>query len=252
MIFYSSHKKNGRQKGFTLAEMAIVILVIGLLASLILKSQELIANAQITSTISELENLGGAVNSFQSTYGVYPGDMSNATFRLQNCAGGTCNDGNGDGEINVAMGVANTTTDEAAYFFGHLRAAELISNIDGTNSATFGNAFPRAPVGGGYIVGDTNVVGESGFDLTEMREGVYLIIVNTNEDVDGDTGVLSPAQAETIDRILDDGRPDTGGIVGQIDADSCRNTDTPVGYAENEVDQMCVIAVRLPRPDLRP
>lgn len=252
MSIYKNLKKYQKNSGFTLVEMAVVILVLGILASLILKAQELIVNSQMTSTISELENLGGAVNTFQDSYGVYPGDMSNASFRLPNCNADPCNDGDGDGEIDVAIGVANVTSEEGAYFFGHLRAAELLTRLDGTNNTSFGSAFPATPIGGGYIVGDTNIAGENAFDLTEMRSGVYLLLVGQNQDIDANSGVLTPAQAERIDRTLDDGRPDTGGIISQNTANSCRNALAPPGYDENQIDQLCVIAIRMPRPNLRP
>ncbi len=245
--FYLSSESS---HGFTIVEIAIVMIVVGLLSVLILKGSEIIENSRVTSTISEMENVFSAVNTFQDNYGVYPGDMANANFRIPNCNAGTCNNGNGNGLIDVAIGAENTITSEGAYLFGQLRAVELLTNYDGANTPRFGNAFPSAPIGGGYIVGDTGIGAATGFDETEMRNGPYIILVNINEDVDADTGTIRPSQAETIDRILDNGRPDTGAVIGQTTADSCRNTATPVGYAENQDDQLCVIAYRLPSSDL--
>ena len=235
------------EKGFTLVEFAVVLLVVGILITGILKLQELIINSQITSTVSRLENLSSAVDNFIENYNNFPGDMSNAVFRIPECNGTTCNNGNGDGDINVAIGAQNLTTEEGSYFFGQLRAAELLSGFDGRDSTEFGAAFPIAPVGGGYTVGDTDGGAAIGFDTTEMRRGAYILILQNNEDVDADSGVLTNSQAETIDRLLDDGRPDTGEVVSQNDANSCRAGTVVESYDEDDVERLCVIAYRLPQ-----
>ena len=237
-------KQPQTEKGFTLVELAIVLVIVGLLIAGILKGQELITNSQITSTISQIESFGGAVNTFKQNYGAYPGDMSNADTRLINCTADPCDNGDGDSIINVNVGAAGATGAESAYFFNHLRAAELVTSFDGTDNALFGAAFPTASIGGGYLVGDTRE-GVTEFDATEMRPGAYLVLAGQPaDDVDGTNGVLTPAQAARIDRTIDDGAPETGSVISQDTANACRDGAI---YDESEPDQTCVIAYRLPR-----
>ena len=98
------------------------------------------------------------------------------------------------------------------------------------------------------MVGDSRAGGTpSGFDLTELRDGTYLILVRALEDVDEDSGVLSPSQGGRIDRTLDDGLADSGRVVSQDDSDACRNVAADDEYEENSPDQVCVVAYRLPQ-----
>src|ERR1700740_2066087 len=91
------------QAGFTLVELAIVMIIIGLLIGGVLKGQQLITNAQITSTVAQIKAIDAATTSFRDQYAAVPGDMTNPTARVPNCVAGTnCGiAGNGDGRIDV-------------------------------------------------------------------------------------------------------------------------------------------------------
>ena len=113
-------KKLG-QRGFTLVEIAIVLVIIGLLIGGILKGREMIKNAKIRRVVKTADELRAAIMSFYDRYGVYPGDENKT-----NIPPGDTHDGNGDGKIN--------TTDETKYMFEDLKKAGLISgDFDGTN-----------------------------------------------------------------------------------------------------------------------
>lgn len=103
------------QRGFTLVEIAIVLVIIGLLLGAILKGQEMIKSAKVKRLVKQADELRAAAYTYQDLYKYLPGDDPYASSR-----GWTVDrDGNGNGEISGAEG--------NDYFFDHLAAAGLIS-----------------------------------------------------------------------------------------------------------------------------
>src|SRR5438094_8822899 len=89
-------RKKSTQTGFTLVEIAIVLVIIGLLLGGILKGQEMITQAKIKNVINDFNGIAVAVTSYQDRYRALPGDDANATTRWTTQAPGK---GNGDGVI---------------------------------------------------------------------------------------------------------------------------------------------------------
>src|ERR1019366_8429308 len=90
------------QAGFTLVELAIVMIIIGLLIGGVLKGQQLITNAQITATVAQIKAIDAATTSFKDQYNGMAGDITNANASLANCTVAPCYTaavGDGDGKI---------------------------------------------------------------------------------------------------------------------------------------------------------
>lgn len=119
------------QKGFTLVEIAIVLVIIGLLLGGILKGQEMIIQAKIKNAITDFSGVSAAYFGYQDRYRATPGDDSSAT----RWTGATAGDGN-----RVLTGLYSSTTDthESRMWWDHLRRSGFVS---GSGFAQPTNAF---------------------------------------------------------------------------------------------------------------
>ena len=125
-----------RQSGFTLIEIAIVLVIIGLLLGGVLKGQELITSARVRNLISQQDGIKAAYFGFRDRYRALPGDYSLASTNIANVAG-TPN-GNGDGQIRSVLG--GDAIDEHIAVWDHLSKAGFING-----SYTYA-AVPRLPL----------------------------------------------------------------------------------------------------------
>lgn len=111
--------RKSKQSGFTLVEIAIVLVIIGLILGGVLQGQTMIENARYKSFAKEMDSYRAAFHSFQDMYGTIPGDILN-TAALDAAATA----GNGGGTI--GGGWCDANTDESCLVWSHLRYANLI------------------------------------------------------------------------------------------------------------------------------
>ena len=121
-------KKNNAQAGFTLVEIAIVMVIIGLLIGGVLKGQAMIKEAKVKRVVKTADELRAGVMTFYDKYGVYPGDENKT-----NIPPNDTHNGNGSGQIDTA---------ERFALFEDLSLAGLLS---GTYNGT--SDLPRHPFG---------------------------------------------------------------------------------------------------------
>src|SRR5487761_2768911 len=128
-----------KQAGFTLVEIAIVLVIIGLLLGGILKGQEMITQAKIKNVINDFNGITAAVSSYQDRSRALPGDDTNAGGAAGRW-GASVTNGNGNGIIDNAGvackyndAAALAGTDECNLFWWHLRLSGFVA---GTTGAT--------------------------------------------------------------------------------------------------------------------
>lgn len=119
------------QKGFTLVEIAIVLVIIGLLLGGILKGQEMIIQAKIKNAITDFSGVSAAYFGYQDRYRATPGDDAQAG----RWSGATPGDGN---RIMTGLYSPAAVTDESALWWDHLRRSGFVS---GSGVANPSNAF---------------------------------------------------------------------------------------------------------------
>ena len=244
-------KNRSSEKGFTLVELAIVMIIIGLLIGGILKGQELIANAALTSTVTQIKAVDGAASTFKDMYNAFPGDTLNANARIPNCAAAPCLPGSGtegNGTLETAPDTAQGAEELA--FWSQLGAADVLainnvaagiqnleSNIDGTFFTV------------GYSTGAAaDFLGSA---PTAFRGGHYLLLSASNGTAAyaaGNEG-LTPNEAARIDTKSDDGAPHTGSIRASGGlanaAGDCSDVNTAAGiYREAEGQDSCDLYIR--------
>src|SRR5512135_3918112 len=127
---------NAKQKGFTLVEIAIVLVIIGLLLGGILKGQEMITQAKIKNVVNDFNGIAAAMNSYQDRYRSLPGDDLNASTRWSGAVSG-----NGDGIFsntcvyNQTLAGTPTASQECNLFWWHLRLAGFVGGPTAAGAA---------------------------------------------------------------------------------------------------------------------
>ncbi len=222
--------------GFTLIELSIVLVIIGLIVGGILVGQDLIKAAEIRATVSQMEKYATAVNTFRSKYNGMPGDLLNATnfiFETRTVTG----TGDGDAQLESSAGTAGTFGGETSCFWDDLSTAGMIadslnaSNLCGAPraiaAASLSTAMPIAKLGrGNYLI----VGSSAGINYWGLN-GVTAIGAAGDSSLDD---LLTGSEAFQIDSKIDDGAPTSGGVIA-MKAETANtgsalwtSTDTPV------------------------
>lgn len=254
MVNYVQFTDRKREGGFTLVELAVVMIIIGLLIGGVLKGQELIANAQVAASVAQVKAFDAATTTFRDMFDAMPGDMVNAQTRLPNCPAGTCAAAGATlGDRRVSGGFGAAPTAEMISFWWQLNAADLVSGLDPTRvGGGWGAQFPTAKIGGGftaaYFAGNALLTSQQGGVAANVRAGHYLALYNTlagggvPAPVDGN-GFLTPNQAFRIDSKLDDGVPSSGSVLA-AGAANCILAGPPASYNEGIASGVCNLYIR--------
>lgn len=171
------------KSGFSLIEVAIAVVVIGLLASFTIKGGKLIQSAKLNSVYDQVTTFKVATQLFMEKYGFLPGDLPNANEMIK--AG--VESGHGDGKI--------SSLDDAKRFWNHLVNSGFLNS-------ELTDGYPSSKIGGHFYVSN---------NLND-HEGLWVILANGTNDNLNFQGIITTENAHSIDRNNDTGDPTTGEI----------------------------------------
>lgn len=233
-----------KNSGFTLVELAIVMIIIGLLIGGVLKGQQLIQNAKINATITEIKGYQAAFFNFKDTYGGVAGDLRIAASRLSGCAAGNgnfCTAGDGNSIVGALSGNIDAGDDgENVQFWKHLALADLITGVDPTadpSDPAWGETFPQSSFRGGWQIIYRNQTNMSNGHVLRLQPQITVPFSEEEGSYP-----LTPGEAARIDRKLDDGIPGTGSLTA-TDAGSgaVSGCESPDPYDEQNKSKNCLI-----------
>jgi prepilin-type N-terminal cleavage/methylation domain-containing protein len=182
-----------KQSGFTLIEIAIVLVIIGLLLGGVLKGQELITSARVRNLISQQDGIKAAYFGFLDRFRALPGDYTLATTNINGATG----IGNGNGQIETAATVVNSSKpQEDILVWEHLSRAGFINGAY-TWAATYSTASaPTNPYSMFLVLRYDNAYADSGTAATKHN-------LKTGNQIPAD--ILAE-----VDRKVDDGNAQLG------------------------------------------
>ena len=185
-----------QQSGFTLVEIAIVLVIIGLLLGGILKGQELINSAKAKSYASDFRVIQTSLYGFQDRFKAIPGDYASAATNITGATTATTPSATtvGNGQID-GLWDSVTATDESCLAWQHLRLAGFLAGSTIVDCTAGSNYLQKNADGGRVGISSTMQM-----TLPTAMTGSYNIC---------STGVLGKI-AKQLDTQLDDGNTQTG------------------------------------------
>ena len=260
------------RSGFTLIELSIVLVIIGLIVGGVMVGQDLINAARIRAQIKQFQDFKLALSTFKVKYNCLPGDCVTATSY------GLGNNGDGDGVLELSSiascGWVNgyyTSPDcgwngEFTWFYQHLSASKMIAGSYGSTFA-LGTGYPKVVLnessgmmaGGSWQSGATTTTPDYLKDDYGFPAGFWLhaMICDPNaagsnndwSNTNDNCGVFTPLQMQQIDVKIDDGNPLKGIFWGysgywSSTVPECLNA-TNTGYAVTTTDKICQASYKL-------
>ena len=255
-----------RQSGFSLIELAIVIVIIGLLVGGVLVGKSLIRNADLQTIITDAAQYKSAAKTFRDKYMALPGDFNEAiniwgddnaacpNAGVTNGSPGTCN-GNGDGGISHSASGAGATGENFEFwrqlmleglvkgqFSGLAGAGGLGSSVPGTNIP----ASRIINVGWG-AQSVNHYAGDTAAYAMDYGNNIYVGATVTSSTTHNP--FLTPKEAWNIDSKIDDGKPARGEIIARYWNDACAaaddggsaNNDLAASYRLSDSTRQCML-----------
>lgn len=210
-----------QQSGFTLVEIAIVLVIIGLLLGGILKGQELINSAKVKNLANDFRVIPTYIYAFQDKFKALPGDDAQVAAHVPGAttaAAGALGNGIINGHWNTT-----TATDEAFLFWQHVRLANLAAGPTDVTDATY---RPTNAVGGQIGINSTGALAAP---QIKGMTGTYQVCSK---------GILGKFALQ-LDVQMDDGQPCTGSMRSIPDVGTGSTTDIASVYSGTSAPASC-------------
>ena len=221
------------QRAFTLIELSIVLIIIGLLVAGIVGGQSLINQARLRSFVADANKYAVALHAFSLEYDALPGDMDNATAYWGSAAGcaytnaeptgsadgdGTCN---GDGNADVSE-----LNQELYMLWEHLTLSEIMPG----EYSGISNGIGVLGLEEGYNCPATRLDTSACFMMftdnanNNLPNGLYAVVYKIDGNAVGVNDLLTPRDMSSIDRKTDDGVPNKGFVSNRSFSGNCEVT----------------------------
>lgn len=271
-----NHTNKHPANGFTLIELSIVLVIMGLVAGGVMVGRDLIAAANLRATIAQIDSFKSAAFTFRLKYNQLPGDMTASDATAHGFTARTGATGHGDGN-DIIAGCAQDSTQfgcETALFWRDLSQANLIGEsfttaIDDLVNINYGEEIdPYLPNtkmdNSAYFMvhhGITDARAFSVLPASANAQSSRISISKVWSSFSGQYGIqpaLTPTKAYALDLKIDDGLPYSGTMLGSrypfvatglgfIMTDDCIGAaalGNPVPYAINDVSNFCHISFK--------
>ncbi len=238
--------KNRKKSAFSLIELSIVLIIIGLLIAGVTGGASLIKSSELRAVMSEARAYATSVNGFYNQFNYLPGDFGGAI--------GNASVGDADGTIEYANAATPTPVNEGRAAWYQMKGAGIIdtSLISAVVVPTIGASVP------GIITFGSNVpaskIKGAGWDFDYNTTTTQNVIVLTgavpagsasNTLVNGNLvsiGIITPTDALAIDTKIDDGSPVAGKVRGVL---STCYTATTGPYLTSTTTRACALSYQI-------
>jgi len=252
----STKQTRNAESGFTLVELAIVMIIIGLLIGGILKGQELIGAARVASAVSQIKAAEVGINTFRDKYSGYPGDILTPATRVPNCTAAVApmcaQAGNANSQIGAAGagGALATAANENSAALAQMVAADMYAGVR-PSVATGTASAPEINLVASNLAGSYKLMYDAGSTPTgaqgPLAAGHYLRwdTSTTGAGAAGDV-MLTPSQALRVDKKIDNDSATTGSVIAIGGAAGTATCNTTAGvYNELLGGNLCGLYIRV-------
>jgi len=242
-------------RAFSLVELSIVLVILGLLTGGILAGQSLIRAAQLRSVTADFRRLHTAIYAYRDKYLELPGDHSRAFDFFSTSCGANAAACNGNGN-----GLIGDTLNGVVHGEGYMAVKELA--LAGLIEGSY-TGLPSTPaVAGGNVI--ASKISNSTFWFWNFKEGTYFLNGCCTTDSTAQYnwihfGAISPGgtwpsnyslkpeEAWNIDTKIDDGKPGTGQVFGPARDQLCSDNDdrNTAAYNLSQTGIICRLGMKI-------